>query len=267
VDWHRAVGATLVSAVLFSSLIVSNAALLASSEDRSSAASLSDGESTLYSNAIVLQGVGGLELLAKAQAVLSSRAFDCPNATGEAHGAVGGLSFLAAGGGVSSTAVALPDDDGPEPDNLSILRQFDGGFKGHFNMLVRTVQNGSYPGGRVTYSKTEYHVLNLPFDPTAAASFCLAALEEVTSGLGPLLAGACNASEIAAAVDGIRTMVEAAAASEGLRSYVTYVMGGGAPCSVTVAVRVAQQGIMGPDGPFTWSVAEEERLPSLGRPP
>jgi len=163
-DKRRAVGATLVSAVLFSSLIISNAALLASAEGRASASSLADGESVLHSNSFVLKGVAGLELLAKGQTLLSSRVFECADATGEAHEAVGGLSATAASGGVSMVAVALPADDGPGPDNLSILRQFDGGYPGRFNVLVRTVGNGGYPGGRVVYSKSEYHTLNLPFE-------------------------------------------------------------------------------------------------------
>ena len=258
---RRAVGATLVSVILFSSLILSNAAILASAQEKASAASLADGESSLSAGAVTLQGVAGLELLASAQTALSSRAFQCVNATGEAHRAVGGLSASVASDGTSSTAVASLGAGDSRPDNLSLLRGFDGGLPGRFDVAVKTMVNGSYPGGRVTYSKDEVHVLNLPFDPSTAGSFCLAALGELASSLGFLSAGTCNASQIAAAVSGAEARIRAAAGPLGLKAYVTYAIDGGASCFVTVDVRVAQGGIAGPDGPFIWTVEEAERLP------
>jgi len=258
---RRAVGATLVSVVLFSSLIISNAALLAAAQEKASDASLVDGESSLFVGSVALRGVSGVELLARAQAALSSKVFACPNATGEAHEAVGGLSVSLSSGGLSSIAVASSTAGEPRPDNLSMLREFDGGHPGQFDLYVMTVVNGSYPGGRVTYSKNEYHTLNLPFDPSAAGSFCLTALGELASGLSFLSAGACNASEIAAVVSRVEARITAAATALGLHAFVTYAIDGGATCSMTLDVRVTQDGIAGPDGPFTWSVEEEEQLP------
>lgn len=258
---RRAVGATIVSIVLFTSLLVSSAVILASAEDKASASSLVDGEGTLYDNAVVMRGVVVLELLAKAQAALSSEVFACANATGEAHGAVRGLSASAANGVVSAMAVASAGDQGPGPDNLSLLKQFDGGLAGRFNVLVRTAVDGSYPGGRVAYAKSEYHVVSLPFDPSKAGSFCLNSLAELAASAELASAGTCNATVVEAVLGEAAARAEAAAASSGLHAYVAYSVGGGAACSVTIMVRVSQDGVIGPNGPFNWSVEEEERVP------
>lgn len=258
---RRAVGATLVSAVLFSSLVVSSAVLLSASEGKASSASLADGESSLYANGVALQGVAGVELLAKAQAVISSRTFTCSNGAAETHEAVAGLSVSEAGGGVTFTAAVTSRPVTSGRDNLTILGRFDGGPPGDFDLVVGTAGTGSYPGGRVTFAKAELHVLNLPFNPSTAPALCVSALKEVAAGLSFLPSGGCNVTEIASVMQGIAARFGALARSEGLQAFLAYTVDSVPSCTVSATVRVAQQGIAGPDGPFSWTVAEAERLP------
>ena len=200
-------------------------------------------------------------MVAEAQAALSSRTYLCSSAVDDARSRISGLSVSSESGGVSAVATVLPDPAGTAPDNLSMVGEYDGGHADRFSFPVLTTEDGSTPGGRVDYDKVELHVLNLPFDPSAAPGFCMAALADLASVLLPLLAGACNGSLVYARAQATGAALEGDAVGKGLHASVTVDVAAGPPCSAAVRVSVEQRAIDGPGGPFTWAVAEGEQLP------
>jgi hypothetical protein len=254
----------VVSSLIFGSLLLSNALIFFSSEQRAGYSSMADSEGALYDSAVVIQGVAGVDLLGRVQAAVSSHSFSCASAVAELAADIEGTSVSESLAGVSSTATVLRVFDGRSPDDLSILGPFDGGSAGRFDMLVGMTTDGSSPGGAATYRSSENHTLSLPFDPAAAAALCTAALGDAVRAFNSSRAVACNSTETAAAASRLEAELEAPAASEGLRVSVSASVEGQSRCQATVVVGVAQTGISGPYGTFSWSVVGEETLSPQG---
>ncbi len=255
-----AVAATLASTILFASLLVSNSILVAGWLQGAGYAALANEESALHAESVMLQGVVGIRLLEGAQTLISSRTFDCRNASDEAYSSVSGLSASLSGGRASVVGTLAPGPVTSVQDNLSLANPFDGGTDGGFNLMVHYVESGSAYGGAVTMNRTESHVLGLRFDTRDASSFCLVAMGRLLSNLSASLPDACGTSDLGYAFDRATTAIRSEAESRNLALAASFTVLTASPCAVGLSLTVSQTGIVGPAGPFTWRVGEVATL-------
>lgn len=253
---RAAVGATMAASVIFAALLISNAVLVAASAQALGNASLVDGESALYASAQVLGGVASIELLGKAQSLLSSGPFECGNALPTVYARLDGLVLSLGGGGTRVNATVTQVPAGEAPDNFTIVKPYNGGLPGDLNLKILLASSGTYSGGRVSYHMAESHTLHLPVDLSTAVSFCLSAVTEVTTSLAQVVRGNCSASAVENLFGRVSARLSAAAASEGLGFSLRYALDE-SECSASFVVLVAQAGLTGPLGLFSWTVEEQ----------
>ncbi len=245
----------MAASLVFAVLLLSDATLVAASEQNLGDASLVDGESALYTNAQVLDGIASVELLGQAQSLLSSNEYDCNTALSNVRASLERLVFSVGSEGVLVKATGSPGPSWTTPDNLSLANPFDGGVANDLNLHVSLVSSGLYPGGRVTYSRTESHTLHLPVDLERAVSFCLWASGYVSSELSTAPEGNCTAGQIGEEFAAISASLSALAIVQGLQSSLEYTIAP-ATCDASFVIRVTQAGLVGPLGPFSLSLEE-----------
>ena len=195
---RRAVAATLISFVIFTSLLVANSALYSSENSGLGAAILSAIQVRESAYGAVLTGLSVYASLAEAQAYLQSNPLDCTSPQSYLGPMSGSQRDSGADEGISYTADASWSyAPAPPPGGGSAyVAQFSGFEAGDFNLEVGTSVEESYNGGLPSYSVQTTEAAHLPVPLASIVSLCLTALSDLHDALSQLQY--CNST----AVDG-----------------------------------------------------------------
>jgi hypothetical protein len=240
----------MVCVVLFTTMLLANAALYSAEDSYSGAVGLSSAQQQERDYASVLVGLSSYSSLAWTQHFLQNTPMDCSSAQSYLASMSGGVSrsddnqsdwysVKSSWGFVSAPVSSLHDPLLPA--------QFDGYSAGDLNILVRTDLNETFVGGLPSYSAQYLETVHLPVQPVLAASQCLTALSDLKAEFSTLRS--CTVT----AVDQDVSLVRASAglgASEAGASFRAV----GAHCLLTYWVRITQTGIQGVSGTFQWTV-------------
>ena len=248
---RRGIGASVAAALVFSTILLSNFALLASADQRERLSITADSESILGDNGSVLAGSEALEILAGLQNQIAARVFPCSGALGEVAQLIGGMNITHSMEGVTVTAWAVAGNDANIPDNLSIVRPFNGSLQGDINLDLGIRWEGSSPLGDVVFGKTEHHQVNLPVLLDRLSLFCLSSVGEIRALLTSEIFPSCNASAVGPSVAALASILRAAAVRQGFGFSFDFQTISSSGCSVEFACQVEQTAVPGPDGTFS----------------
>lgn len=193
---RRAIGATLVSVVLFTTLLIANASLYSAESSYLSATNLSVAQQREAQYASLLVGLSAYSSLEGVQRLLQSTPIACSSApaflssmSGEEHnnGSYQGIAFEIQTSWGHATA-------GATGNNPADLQPYQGYSAGALNIEVTTSVAESFLGGLPSYHTEELDVVHLPVFLEQQASFCLSVLSTVGQSLSSL--PACNSTSI-----------------------------------------------------------------------
>jgi hypothetical protein len=246
---RRAVAATLVSVIFFSTLLLANAAVYAADGSYLSSAVLTSAQQRESGYASLLAGVSSFSSLSAAEGYLSSHPLDC-SSEATYLGSMGGSDSVSGedqGVDYTMSTTWTYVADGPTGDNLTVLGPFGGYSIGALNLLVTTKIGENILGGLPSYDGQEQHTVHLPIALEGLTSLCLSTLSLMRRSLSSL--PSCNSSSVQEALDSV------AASYPYLRSVD---MGGsaqvsGGVCSVDYWLTIAQS-YDGVSGTSDWSV-------------
>ncbi len=248
---RRGIGATSASAVIFSILLISNLALYVASQSRESLYTQADAEDVLGDGAVALAGAGAANILIVAQALLASGTFGCANAMMTVAGEVDGLTDVQRSGDLTVTTSAKLAQGDTAADNLSMLEPFNGSVAGVVNVALSVFASAGESVTRVSFTKTETHLVHLPFRIQRASDDCTRAIQNVASSIQGIVPTNCTTPAIDKLMgNSIRTPASTAA-SDGFELSLQYSITENVPCSVSYKVSIEQSGIQGPVGEFS----------------
>lgn len=245
-----AVAATFASLVLMSVLVLADATVVTAQDNLASSSRLAQLEQRALLVERVAAGTLSIDLLEKVQAQLAATPAACGDLGGYALAAVASSSISRDESGVSlrASATAHGETGGTRPDNLTMVRPFEGGVAGSLDLRVTISMREQAGGGSVTLAREEVHTLHLPVRLDSAASLCAS----VDGGLASALARpGCNSTLEQAAFFGALPALTEAAAAQGFA--LTAGLAGGCPAGYWF--RLAEEGVPGPTGSFDWTVA------------
>ena len=246
---RRAVAATLVSVIFFSTLLLGNAAVYAAAGTLLSSAELSTAQQRESQYATALLGVSSFSSLSSAESFLQQRPLGCSSASSylSSMGGSGSAKGVDLGVDYSLATTWSYASSGQAGDELSELASFDGYSAGALNLLVTTKINESLLGGLPSYSVQQPHYVHLPIDVDVLTSLCLSTLAKMRQTLSSL--PSCNSSSVEEALHSIGAShpdlgsVEMGASARE----------SGTGCIVDYWVTIAQS-YEGVSGPSEWSV-------------
>ncbi|HXW37262.1 MAG TPA: hypothetical protein VEJ36_05110 [Nitrososphaerales archaeon] len=257
-----AVGATLASAILFGSLLISNFGLVAAAQQTDRFASLSNEEQSVYARGYLLLGIVTLDLLDRVQQGLETSTYRCPDVATETSELVAASTSVESSGEFRAAASAALGTGGRAGDNLTAISPFDGWLEGGLDLVVRASATGGTQGVS-TFSKDETHLANLPIGFEELPAVCLGDFSEAVlllSFIGPEL---CNSSGVGSEISWIAAAFESAASRQGLSAFISFLTSG---CVVAISLSVSQNGVLGPLGRFSWTVSESGTVRPLAVP-
>ncbi len=263
---RSAVAATLISFVIFTSLLVANSALYSSENSSLGAAVLSAVQVRERAYSEVLLGLSAYASLAGAEGYLQSNPLDCTSPEPYLDSMAGsqrdsgvdeGISYTA---GTSWSYAPAPTSGGGSAG----VAQFGGFEAGDLNLEIRTTMEESYDGGLPSYSVQATEAAHLPIPLASIISDCLGALSDLGGALASLQS--CNST-------GVDSAVGAADSSYPLLA--SYSVGASATpapsgCSVDYWISTTESGLEGVSGPFQLTVVGEGSLATsvnAGSPP
>ncbi len=252
---RRAVGASVAAAFLFSVLLLSNAALLVSSQGQEQLAAEADEVSATYIRAQVAAATYGLQVLDRVQAALASGPMQCSSAVSS----LGRDVAMAAGREVIDSTVVQGEASlaptGAMTYDAPLLQPFNGSKAGDLGILMNLTYSGSDGMGEVRYSRSISEVLSLPVSLPAILSVC----GSLASAVQPLLSNSSSVCSERAALSELapaESALSQEASAEGLGVSLSY-EGGASTCHPHFLGVVRQPGVSGPDGPFTVTVEQQ----------
>ncbi len=261
------VGATLAAAVLFSSLLVSNALVVSGSQQQLALTEQSNAESYLAAGASALAVSAGLSLLDSLESHLAATLLSCGNASSAVEAFLDGLSTVVGYDHVSARGSFAEGQNESLAGNMVSLAPYSGWQAGDLDINFSVVVRGGVPGLGVTYSSNQSHPVYLPVDLGRLEAFCSDSLEADESALLGSGGSLCNATE-AGNVLTAQTAAEAALGQlMGLGLNATWTVSQPGQCQVKVTVEVFQSGTDGPAGPFTVSAEEAATVQSPAERP
>jgi len=244
---RSAVAATLVSLIVFSSLLVANSALYSSDQSALGAAILSTAQTRERAFGGILVGLADYGALEAAQRSVAGATLGCSSAQPYLESLAGNSSASGSQEGIDySTATEwayVPSPPGGAAPAL--LGQFAGYSQGEVNLAVSDSLSESYNGGLPSYSLDVAEAVHLPVPVASTVSDCLEALADLGAALSSL-APPCNSTSVEEAVrlagagspviDRFQVSATAAVAQLG--------------CAVSYTVTTTLGGLEGPIGPF-----------------
>lgn len=260
---RRGIGASLAAVFIFSTLLISNFALLASADQRQKLSLTAYTESRYGGEAVVLSGTESLAVLVSLQGWLASRPMECSNAAEQTARYLLSLNASAAQGGLSVIVSVTADDSARAGDNLSIVRPFNGSYANGVNLATKIEWNAVSPLGDVTLHKVEHHLLNLPALLNPMVDLCESAVGRYRSFFQNDIFPACNDSSVGPAVATVGQSILDAATKQGFVFQASYRLVASSGCLIDLALRVAQLEISGPAGDFNLILEQESSLPVL----
>jgi hypothetical protein len=197
---RRAVAATLVSFLVFTSMVLANSAVYSSQNNSLRAAIVSAEQAREHSFAGVIVGASTLESLARAQDYLGSNPLDCSSSGQYLDSMSGSLSSTGSDQGVSysvesSWAYSSAPSGGEGSSFLPLLSGFD--VQG-LNLEVTVTLNESYSGGPPTYSTQATESMHLPVPIGSIVGDCTTALADLGGSLTSL--SYCNSTGVSSAL-------------------------------------------------------------------
>jgi hypothetical protein len=252
---RRGVAATIVSFVVFTSLVVANSVLYSSTNSSLGASVISAVEVNERTTSVVLEGVSTFDALSSVQAYLQANPLDCTSpgpylaalsgSTGGA-GSEGGISFRTqASWAYSSLPLAASDDP--------MLSSFSGSSGGALNMSVSVSIDESHDGNLPTYATTMVEAVHLPVSFSSAVSLCQWALSYLALAVSSLqYCNSTGAESVLSTADELYPVLS----SFSLAASANQTQGG---CLVNYSVRTSLPEV-GLEGQFQWSVQGEGAL-------
>ncbi len=245
---RKGVGASVAAALIFSSLLLSNFLIFASSEDRSRLSGIAAKEHELYDLYVVGAGLASFEAVQKAQAVVESRQWGCSDPKAEIGAALAGEESSANASGLTVTARLFLYPGPASPDNLTSLAPYDGTVAGALNFADKV--SGSSPDeGGVRLSKAEAHGFHLGVELDKLSADCLASASDIPEAISTI--GSCSPSVLNETVAPAVAELSSKAAADGFGFSAYAWIQSTDPCTAGYLVRSWQAGIAGPGGNFT----------------
>lgn len=263
---RRAVGATMVAAVVFSALLACDLAVYIASQDRGILYSEAYASEAMSQSFLVLEAAEGVDILYGAGLLLASSAFQCSTAAPEIAQGVGGLSDSQTSGGLTVSVRASVGGTGDQGDNLSALSPLDGWVPGELDIVLHYDASGS-DGPGVTFAKGESHYVHIGVRVHEAVSRCEAAASAFAQALSRP-ADNCTVAPLGAEADkAIRTLVRSAS-EEGFALSISYSVTATPTCSVSYDVRITQSNVRGVSSTFGVTFYQEGfvTVPSPAQP-
>ena len=260
---RRAIAATLVSVIVFTSLLFANAALYAAGNTYLSSAVLSASQQRESEYGSLLVGLTSDSALADAQSYLQNHPLDCSApessylgslARSETiEGANQGIQYsVHASWGYASASEWYGVDDGPNVAG-SMIRPFSGYYGGALNILVVTNLNETELGGLPTYGVEATQVVHLPVSLDADVSLCKSTLYAMHESLASL--PSCDAFSVNEALDVLRSVSTSADSVEiGASAQRSASLDAAGRCVIQYWVTITEEGIEGVSGTFDWTV-------------
>ncbi len=199
---RRAVAATLVSFVIFTTLLLANAALFASENSSLGAVVLTAGQVRERAFVPILVGLSTYESLRGAQAYLQANPLDCTSP----QQYLGSMTGSLRDSGVEDGMTYVDDASwayatSPSGGGSDYLQEFSGYRPGDLNLEVSTSVLESYDGDLPTYSIQSTASVHLPVPLASTISLCQTALSDLSSAL--CRSQYCNSTAVRTALDGV----------------------------------------------------------------
>lgn len=241
------VAATIVAVILFTSMLLANAAVYAAQGTVLRSTIVSSAQLSEQSLASLSSGLGSYGSLASLQARLEAAPMDCRTTEPYLDSLVGNLSYSGNDDGVAYASKSgwayTSSSSGAE--GAPLLPGFSGFSASGIDIRVQTQVREAFVGGLPTYSGDATDVVHLAVPVERMVSECLSALSSAAGALSGLTS--CTQSAVGA--------VLSAVGSEYPGSTVTgSATVAGDECSVQYSVTITQGGIEGVSGTFAWSV-------------
>jgi hypothetical protein len=261
------IAASTVSAVIFSTLLISGVAVSVASQGRATLYSKAEESDSLYDSFEVISAAEGANVLIGAQSLLQGSAFGCPTAIHSIAEGVDRLSQVESEGNLTVGAVASYLQAGSEPDNMSALSPFAGAAPGDLDIALGLTGSGEASG--VALHKTETHFVHLGLHLQAAVTDCEASATSISASLSGLDPGNCTTSALAPAIDSAAQIQASLASADGFSFGFTYAVEGSPSCMVHIFITLVQAGIPGMAGKFSviFHEAESVSLPGPSSSP
>jgi hypothetical protein len=259
---RRAVAATLVSVIVFTSLLFANAALYAAGSTYLSSAVLSASQQRESNYATLLFGLSAYSALAYAQGYLQNHSFDCSTPESSYLDSLGGSESVGganqgieysvdASWGYAPGSGEIGVRDGPAASQ-SMIQPFAGYSGGALNLEVVTNINETLLGGLPAYGVGGTEDVHLPILLDATVSLCTSALSELRESLSSL--PSCNASSVNEALALLRfENPDLDSVEMGASAQQSPALDGAGRCVVQYWVTITEEGIQGVSGTFDWT--------------
>ncbi len=259
---RRAVAATLASVVIFTMMLVTNAAVYSSENGYLASVRLSSVQVGEVTYASLLEGSAAYNSLAQTQSFLQSTPMDCSSLQPYLDSISGTASRAGTEESISFSSMSSWDyasAGSSLPGTVLLPSQLDGYSSGELNVQVSTVVAESYLGGLPSYSVRNAQVVHLGVQPEAVAAGCLSALSDLRSVLSATVS--CNSSALAELVSLARVRYPL------LSTYDAGASGSlsDGRCTVDYWVRtsLAETGV---SGAFEWTVFDDGSLSTVVPP-
>ncbi|MGD0637582.1 MAG: hypothetical protein ABSA72_06045 [Nitrososphaerales archaeon] len=253
---RRAVAATLASFVIFTTLLLANAALFATENSSLGAVELTAGQVREHAFGGILVGLSAYGSLEGAQAYLQSHPLDCTSPQDYLESMAGSQRDSGEMEGITySTTTSWSYSQGsPDGGGSDYLRQFGGYQSGDLNLEISTSVAESYDGDLPSYAFQSTQSVHLPFLFNSTISLCLGALSDLSAALSSL--EYCNSTGVGTALVGVDSAYPI------LASYSVGATATPQPdgCSVDYWVTTTETGLEGVSGPFQLTVVGEGSL-------
>ncbi|MDA4122963.1 MAG: hypothetical protein OK456_07280 [Thaumarchaeota archaeon] len=260
---RRAVASTIVSVIIFTTLIFANAALYSAGGTYLSSSVLSASQVREYDYASLLSGLSAYSSLSHIQGFLQANPFDCNSPASVYLGALAGatvstgkdqgLEYSEASSWAYTPISAGASDSTPSPGETSLVASFAGFSPGALNAVVSTFLNESELGGLPKYTNLTTQTVHIPIPFDSDLARCSSTLAALRSSLGSL--GSCNSSRIDQAVARVRSeSAGQASVSMGASGQSSPAIGTGVRCDLSYWVTITERGVEGVSGTFDWTL-------------
>lgn len=259
----RAVASTIVSVIIFTSLIFANAALYSAGGTYLSSSMLSASQVREYDYASLLSGLSAYSSLSHIQGYLQTNSFDCNSPAsvyldGLAGAAVStgqdqGLEYSVASSWAYVPVSAGVSDTSSSPGGTSLVASFAGFFPGALNTVVSTSLNESELGSYPKYTALTTQTVHIQLPLSEDLALCSYTLTALRSSLEPL--DSCNSSSIDQAVARVRSESAGdASISMGASGLSSLTIGSRGRCDLSYWVTITERGVEGVSGNFDWTL-------------